>query len=106
MGLWHRSLRHVHFNIFFTSPYFTLFVSNPTYLITFAVMTITSVATSTLTAKVKQKVREAQEKEVSARSLYHLTNRLTNAENLNETMEIATKSNRKSSRCGSFLYLF
>ena len=50
------------FNIFFTSPYFTLFVSNPTYLITFAVMTITSVATSTLTAKVKQKVREAQEK--------------------------------------------
>ena len=78
------------FNIFFTSPYFTLFVSNPTYLITFAVMTITSVATSTLTAKVKQKVREAQEKEVSARSLYHLTNRLTNAENLNETMEIAT----------------
>ena len=80
------------FNIFFTSPYFTLFVSNPTYLITFAVMTITSVATSTLTAKVKQKVREAQEKEVSARSLYHLTNRLTNAENLNETMEIATKA--------------
>ncbi|MFR1871105.1 MAG: DUF4118 domain-containing protein [Coprococcus sp.] len=80
------------FNIFFTFPYFTLSVNNPTYLITFTVMTITSVATSTLTAKVKQKVREAQEKEVAARSLYHLTNRLTNAENLNETIEIATKA--------------
>lgn len=83
------------FNMFFTSPYFTLSVSNPTYLITFAIMTITSVITSTLTAKVKQKAREAQEKEAAARALYHLTNRLTNAESMQETVGIAAKAMEK-----------
>lgn len=83
------------FNMFFTSPYFTLSVNNPTYLITFAIMTITSVITSTLTAKVKQNAREAQEKEAAARALYHLTNRLTNAESMQETIEIAEKAMEK-----------
>ena len=92
------------FNIFFTSPYFTLFVSNPTYLITFAVMTITSVATSTLTAKVKQKVSTGKR---GVRKVVVPFDEPFDERGKSERDDgNSDKSNRKSSRCGSFLYLF
>lgn len=42
------------FNYFFTVPYHTFAVDDPSYLITFAIMTITSVITSALTTSAKQ----------------------------------------------------
>lgn len=42
------------FNYFFASPYYTLSVSDPSYLITFVTMTITSFITSALTSRVKK----------------------------------------------------
>ena len=53
------------FNYFFTKPYYTLSVNDPSYLITFAIMTLTAFITSALTSKVKQNALEAQEKEAS-----------------------------------------
>ena len=41
------------FNYFFTVPYFTFSVNDPDYIITFAIMTITSVITSALTSKIR-----------------------------------------------------
>ena len=47
------------FNAFFTAPYFTLSVDDPTYLITFAIMAMTSIITSALTSKAKKMTAEA-----------------------------------------------
>ena len=47
------------FNIFFTQPYYTMSVDDPTYLITFAIMAITSIITSALTSKAKEMTAEA-----------------------------------------------
>ena len=67
------------FNYFFTKPYYTLSVSDPTYFITFFVMAVASFITSALTSKVKQNAVEAQEKEAETSALFALTNRLTDA---------------------------
>jgi two-component system sensor histidine kinase KdpD len=80
------------FNYFFTEPYFTLSVNDPTYFITFAIMTLTSVITSTLTSKVKHKAFEAQEKEAEASALYQLTNHLTDATDISDIASITVKT--------------
>ncbi|HSK68851.1 MAG TPA: DUF4118 domain-containing protein, partial [Candidatus Limnocylindria bacterium] len=64
------------YNYFFTEPYYTFTVNDPTYLITFAVMSVTSVITSALTSKVKQNALDAREKEAEASALFRLTNHL------------------------------
>lgn len=78
------------FNYFFTKPYYTLSVNDPTYLITFGVMTITAIITSALTSKVKQNALEAQEKESETSALFQLTNRLTDASDIADIASIAT----------------
>lgn len=80
------------FNYFFTEPYFTLSVNDPTYFITFAIMTLTSVITSALTTKVKQKALEAQENEAETSALYQLTNHLTDAADTSEIAGITVKT--------------
>jgi len=80
------------FNYFFTEPYFTLSVNDPTYFITFIIMTLTSVVTSALTSKVKQKVLEAQEKEAEASALYRLTNHLTDATDISHIASITVRT--------------
>lgn len=78
------------FNYFFTKPYYTFSVSDPTYLITFAIMTVTAFITSALTSKVKQNALEAQEKEAETSALYRLTNRLTDAVDIHDIASITT----------------
>lgn len=68
------------FNYFFTEPRFTFEVSDTSYLITFAIMTFTAVFTSTLTAQMKRSTRQAMEREQDTQALYHLTNRLSDAQ--------------------------
>ncbi|MDD3252903.1 MAG: DUF4118 domain-containing protein [Lachnospiraceae bacterium] len=87
------------FNYFFTEPYFTLSVDDPTYFITFAIMTITAVITSALTSKVKQSAMKAQEKEAEASSLYRLTNHLTDAANTEDIASISVKTISEIMRC-------
>ena len=80
------------FNYFFTEPYYTFKVNDYTYLITFAVMTMTSVFTSTLTSRVKKNALEAKLREKEAQALYGLTNYLTDAKSKEEITEIFLKS--------------
>lgn len=76
------------FNWFFTEPYFTLKVNDMTYLITFAIMMLTSIFTSTLTTKMKQAATEAMEREKESAALYHMTNHLTDAEDFEAIAQI------------------
>lgn len=80
------------FNAFFTQPYFTLSVDDPTYLITFAIMAATSVITSALTSKAKKMTLEAQRNEQEASALYHLTSHLTDAESVEDIARIAVQT--------------
>jgi two-component system sensor histidine kinase KdpD len=79
------------YNFFFTEPYFTLAVNDPSYFVTFIIMMITSLLTSTLTSHVKKSATQAQEKEAETKALYMLTNHLTDASNMHDIAGIATK---------------
>ena len=69
------------FNWFFTEPYYSLKINDPSNIITVIIMTITATITSALTTKVKQAAKEAREKEAESNALYQMTNHLTDAEN-------------------------
>lgn len=79
------------YNYFFTHPYYTFSVSDPSYIVTFAVMMLIALITSTLTAHVMQNAAEARERESEIKALYLLTNRLTDAEDIHNIAEIATE---------------
>ena len=76
------------FNIFFTHPYFTLFVDDPTYLITFAIMAMTSVITSALalTLTAGCSLTEAMLEFASALGTVGLTIGLTGTDTNNATL--------------------
>lgn len=78
------------FNYFFTEPHYTFAVDDPSYIITFIIMTITALVTSTLTSHVKQSAIEAHEKEAITKALYMLTNHLTDAVDIHDIAGIAT----------------
>ncbi|MDO4740405.1 MAG: DUF4118 domain-containing protein [Eubacteriales bacterium] len=77
------------FNWFFTEPYYTLKVYDPTYIVTFAIMMFTSIVTGTLTSKVKQAAADAKQREAESNALYQMTNHLTDAEDTEEIAKIA-----------------
>lgn len=89
------------FNWFFTNPYYNFKVDDPTYLITFAIMAMTSILTSTLTSKVKQSAQEAREKEKESNSLYQMINHLTDAEDVDNIGEITVKTARDVLNCNT-----
>lgn len=78
------------FNFLFMDPYFTFSVNTHRYIITFIIMTITSLVTSTLTTHAKQNAIKAREKEAETKALYTLTNRLTDAVDIHDIAGIAT----------------
>lgn len=87
------------FNAFFTSPYFTLSVDDPSYFITFFIMAATSIITSALTSKARKLTGEAVQNEKEANALYDLTSRLANAESAEEIAEITAETVSRILRC-------
>lgn len=80
------------FNYFFTRPYHTLRVDDPSYLITFVVMLITALMTSALTSREKWMRQEATRKGRESQILYHLSNQLSDASEIDEVIKIAVES--------------
>lgn len=80
------------FNWFFTEPYFTLEVNDPTYAITFVTMTITTLITTTLTANVKKANEQSKEREAETKALYKMTTLLNNAKDIEEIDIICAKT--------------
>ena len=87
------------FNIFFTQPYFTMSVDDPTYLITFAIMAVTSIITSALTSKAKKMTAEAVRNERETGALYQLTSHLTDAESANDIASVAVQTVSETMNC-------
>lgn len=65
------------FNYFFTQPYYTLSVYDSKYFITFFVMTLTAIITSASTTRIQQSTRLANENAENMKTLYKLTNHLS-----------------------------
>lgn len=80
------------FNYFFTAPYHTFDVYDPSYFVTFAIMAITSIITSTSTSKEKSLTREAQERGLESKVLYALTNELFDGDTIDKVITIAVKN--------------
>ncbi|MCA0386502.1 MAG: DUF4118 domain-containing protein [Firmicutes bacterium] len=80
------------FNYFFTEPYLTLSVHDPSYIITFIIMTFSSILTSTLTSQVKRNAALAKAREKETAVLYNLTNQLTDAMDSKSISEIVTRN--------------
>ena len=80
------------FNWFFTEPFFSLKIYDPSNIITVAIMTGTATITSTLTSKVKQAAAEARAKEAESNSLYQMTNHLTDAADCDAIASITVRT--------------
>lgn len=99
LGIFTSVVATLAFNYFFTPPYFSLSVDDPSYIITFIIMTITSLMTSTLTSRVKQNAIAAKEKEVEAKALYSLTNHLTDAKDMDDIASISVENISQCFNC-------
>ncbi|MGM9946577.1 sensor histidine kinase [Floccifex sp.] len=80
------------YNYFFTVPYHTLFVNDTSYIITFSIMLITSILTSTLTTKEKLLTKEANEKGEETQILYNVSSQLSDAADLETVLKITVES--------------
>lgn len=82
------------FNFFFTYPYFSL-MSDPSYLVTFAVMFIVAFLGSSLTTRVKQQAVQSAEKAYRTEILLQTSQKLQKAEDFRSIIAVtATQLNR------------
>ncbi|WZL72015.1 sensor histidine kinase KdpD [Clostridiaceae bacterium 35-E11] len=66
------------FNFFFTEPRFTFMVYDTSYLITFPIMLIVTLITSTLTSKIQQQVVTSLQREAHTQMLYDISRNFLN----------------------------
>lgn len=76
------------FNFFFTEPYFTFMTYRSDYPVTFFIMLIAAVFTSTLTAKAKQEARLSLLREKRTKILYEITKGLLKVRSVNQIAEV------------------
>jgi two-component system, OmpR family, sensor histidine kinase KdpD len=81
----------VSFNFFFIPPRFTFAVDNPQYLITFFILFAVALLTGQLTARLKEQVRRATEREVRASALAAMSGELSGAIHVEQIAEIAER---------------
>ena len=72
------------FNFLFVDPVYTLKVDNPGYIITFGIMFLTALISSSLTQKVKKNVMQAAEKSHRTEILLETSQKLQQAGNVEE----------------------
>ena len=76
------------FNFFFTEPYYTFVTYRPDYPVTFLIMLIVAIITSTLTAKAKQEARLSSLREKRTQILYEITKGLLKVRSINQIAEV------------------
>jgi two-component system sensor histidine kinase KdpD len=80
------------FNFFFTVPYYSLATYRPDYPVTFAIMLIAAIITSTLTTKVKKEASLSSFREKQTQILYEISKNLLQAPDVNQILEISAKN--------------
>lgn len=77
------------FNFFFTEPYYTLLAYRADYPITFIIMLVAAITTSTMTVNVKTEFEKSLVRENRIKMLYMISKGLMRAKNVDEIVEIA-----------------
>lgn len=94
-GYWYGVLASVlgvlTFNYFFTEPYFTLMAYSPEYPVTFVIMLIVAIVTSTLTARVKRETQRAESRGKRIQILYQIEKNLLAANNKPQLLKTAAR---------------
>ena len=80
------------FYYLFAEPFFAFAIDDPSYIITFIVMTFTALVTSVLASHARRSAITAQEKEAETKAIYNLTNQLSDANNINEIASISVSA--------------
>lgn len=76
------------FNYLFTEPRFSFIAIDSGYPLTFLIMLVVALITSTLTVRIKGEAQRAQERERRIAVLYEINQKLLSASNLSEIIEI------------------
>jgi two-component system sensor histidine kinase KdpD len=76
------------FDVLFVPPRFSLSVDNSQYLVTFAVMLITGLISGQMSAGLKDKERQALQREIRTRALYETASKLAGAIAVSQVKEI------------------
>lgn len=90
------------FNYFFTEPYFSFYVYDPNYFITFIIMAITVIITSAITSKERKNTIIANEKEKEIRTLYELMENLTEVSDVKNMVQIIVNTISTIFKCDCF----
>lgn len=80
------------FNFFFTEPYYTLMADRADYPITFLIMLITALITSTLTSRVKKEAESCSLREKTIEELYISNKKLLGARNKKQVLDFSGES--------------
>ncbi len=80
------------FNFFFTEPYYTLMADRADYPITFLIMLITALITSTLTSRVKKEAESCSLREKTIEELYKSNKKLLGARNKKQVLDFSGES--------------
>lgn len=91
-GIFASAIGVMTFNFFFTEPYYTFQVYRADYPVTFIIMLIAAIITSTLTAKNKREARLSALREERTHMLYEVTKNLLKAGTIDEISNIASNS--------------
>lgn len=75
------------FNFFFTEPYYTFSAYRADYPVTFVIMLIAALITSTLTSKIKREAKISFIREKRIKTLYEINKGLLKARNINQLAE-------------------
>ncbi|MEG0691851.1 MAG: DUF4118 domain-containing protein [Oscillospiraceae bacterium] len=77
------------FNFFFTAPIYTLKVYNQAYILTFGVMLLVAILTSTLTSKMVRSAKIANRHKKQFQTLYQITSSLAKASSISDVANIS-----------------
>jgi two-component system sensor histidine kinase KdpD len=84
------------FDFFFVPPRLTLAISDTQYLITFAVMLVVALLTSTLMVRIREQAESARERERLTAALYAMTRELAASRDFEELIAYATRHLRET----------
>ena len=79
------------FDLLFVPPYYAFHVHDPAYYLTFGVMLAVALSMGQLTARIREQVQDATERETRAGALYALSRDLSESESLQDQLGVATR---------------
>ncbi|MDX2114855.1 MAG: sensor histidine kinase KdpD [Planctomycetota bacterium] len=88
------------FNYLFTEPLYTLYISNPSDVVTLLMILLVSMVVGSLTSRVRENARTAIERERRTAALYSMTRELAAARDGPDVVEAASRHIRETFGCG------